>query len=67
MTAIGIAYDQKEGQFVMRMPPGLSLAEHNGDIWLSYDQALKLHATLGELLKTYQDERSGETGGIRLV
>jgi hypothetical protein len=52
MSTIGIEYDAKQGHFVMRTPPGLHLMEHNGDM-LNYEQALRLRATLGEMLKLH--------------
>jgi hypothetical protein len=66
MTAIGIDYDSTRAVFVMHAPAGLHLTENNGDIWLNYEQALTLHATLGDLLEKYKD-RFGKTEGIKLV
>jgi hypothetical protein len=66
MTGIGIDYDSTQAQFVLRIPPELHLVEHNGDIWFNYEEALKLHTTLGELLKLCKD-KFGASGGIKLI
>jgi hypothetical protein len=52
-----IAIDLNEGlaAFIVRGKSELLARKHNGDIWLTYEDALHIHSTLGRLLKRYEE------------
>lgn len=54
MTIIAIEFDAELAEFVARVEPGLLPNESHGALWLSYDEALRLYSTLGELIRSYE-------------
>ena len=63
MSTFEIDLNEELAAFIVKGTPEVLARIHNGDIWLTYKDALNIHSTLGGFLKKYEETFGTATQG----